>query len=194
MLAKKANLNRCGFRCKAEVRHFCVVTEWRQMAITVYKQGHFWAEYPFLWSPHIIILFKVVHSNIYETKEPTCTEKTTHYTNLPLTINTEQPGTCCMPCTVCQRNYRFHWEHGHRPSDDKSGSAGGAPRVDCGSTVVRDAQGKASAYKINVWWLCWTAVTIVSVLMLPNDSQISNRSAYYPNSNTLTNIHPSSTA
>lgn len=45
MLAKKANLNRCGFRCKAEVRQFCAVTKWRQMAITECKLGPFlcWA-------------------------------------------------------------------------------------------------------------------------------------------------------
>lgn len=50
MLAKKANLNRCGFQCKAEVRQFCVVTEWRQMAITVYKQGPFvcWVSLPLI--------------------------------------------------------------------------------------------------------------------------------------------------
>lgn len=41
MLAKKANLNRRGLRFKAEVRHFCVVTEWRQMAIPGYKRGIF---------------------------------------------------------------------------------------------------------------------------------------------------------
>lgn len=44
MLAKKANLNRRGLRFKAEVRHFCVVTEWRQMAIPGYKRGIFCAE------------------------------------------------------------------------------------------------------------------------------------------------------
>lgn len=37
MLAKKADQNRCGSQCKAEVRHFCVVTEWRQMTIAVSK-------------------------------------------------------------------------------------------------------------------------------------------------------------
>lgn len=41
MLAKKANLNRRGLRFKAEVRHFCVVTEWRQMAIPGNKRGIF---------------------------------------------------------------------------------------------------------------------------------------------------------
>lgn len=41
MLAKKANLNRRGLRFKAEVQHFCVVTEWRQMAIPKYKRGIF---------------------------------------------------------------------------------------------------------------------------------------------------------
>lgn len=41
MLAKKANLNRRGLRFKAEVRHFCAVTEWRQMAIPGYKRGIF---------------------------------------------------------------------------------------------------------------------------------------------------------
>lgn len=37
MLAKKADQNRCGLQCKAEVRHFCVVTEWRQMTIAASK-------------------------------------------------------------------------------------------------------------------------------------------------------------
>lgn len=43
MLAKKADLNRRGLRFKAEVRHFCVVTAWRQTAIPRVGTGHFCA-------------------------------------------------------------------------------------------------------------------------------------------------------
>lgn len=75
MLAKKANLNRCGFRCKAEVRHFCVVTEWRQMAITVCKQGPFlcWVSPPLIPTYHLS--FKVRVCILRKTKMYTCTEK-----------------------------------------------------------------------------------------------------------------------
>lgn len=52
MLAKKANLNRCGQQCKAEVRRFSVVTEWRQMAITVYRRAIFMLSIPY-FDPHI---------------------------------------------------------------------------------------------------------------------------------------------
>lgn len=71
MLAKKANLNRCGLRCKAEVRHFCVVTKWRQMAIVVYKRATFVLSIPF-FDPYISCLSELDSAFLLkkETKNP----------------------------------------------------------------------------------------------------------------------------